>query len=364
MQRCGGFSVVEVADPGIERSCYSKTHTAMSNELPWTERYRVKSVGDLRGQRCIKDLATAVLQNAEETLPNLILYGPSGTGKTTAILALCLDMFGSDNDTWQQRVLFLNASDDRGIQTVRDKIKLFSSNMVSTFVSGKSLAVQKKSFPFKVVVLDEADCLTRDAQAALREVIESTSRNTRYCFVCNFVSRIIAPISSRCHKYHFARIDAENIKLRLLEIAASQGITDNLETIDVIAKHANGDLRKAINFLQASHVQTGISETALADMTGALTGRTLADIVDGAKADGGCQNALNAVRNMISHGCNAGQLLDDLVMGVVDTSVCDFDDERRSSIVSSIAKHASSLKRNSDEYITLLAAIGSAAGVL
>jgi replication factor C subunit 2/4 len=143
-------------------------------------------------------------------MPNLILSGPPGTGKTTSVLALARTMLG---DAFKEAVLELNASDDRGIEVVRGRIKAFAQKKV-TLPPGKH----------KIIILDEADSLTADAQAALRRTMETYSRVTRFCIICNYISRIIDPLASRCTKFRFKPLAREAMVARLSEIAAAEGV--------------------------------------------------------------------------------------------------------------------------------------------
>lgn len=172
-------------------------------------------------------------------MQHLLFYGPPGTGKTSTILALARDMFGADLP--KTRVMELNASDERGIDVVRRKIKGFAQ-----------AAVPRGGPTFKLLILDEADSLTQDAQAALRRTMERYSRVTRFCFICNYVSRIIEPLASRCAKFRFKPLDTESMNSRLQHIADSEGVRVTPEVLETVRQVSGGDLRKAITYLQSA----------------------------------------------------------------------------------------------------------------
>ena len=184
---------------------------------------------------------TSSLHN--NSLPHLLFYGPPGTGKTSAILALSKQLFGPD--IYRSRVLELNASDERGINVVREKIKKFAQ-----------IAVTKGSLSnspsFKIIVLDEADSLTHEAQAALRRVIEKYTKITRFCIICNYISKIIDPLTSRCAKFRFKPISDETHLQRLRYICEKEEVEMTHSAFGCLMKLADGDLRKSITTLQSA----------------------------------------------------------------------------------------------------------------
>ncbi|KAI5169525.1 replication factor C subunit 3/5 [Pancytospora epiphaga] len=189
--------------------------------MPLTEKYRPPSLNEISGNTAVVEcLKTLRLDN----IPNMLFYGPPGTGKTTAIRAL---LRGHPS----QNVLEMNASDSRGIDVVREQIKDFA---------------QFKSNSLKVVVLDEADSMSRDAQNALRRVMEDYT-NTRFCIICNFSKKIIEPIASRCTKFRFSPINEEG---RIREVCLKEGIPFTDEGISLLLIHGDGDMRKIMNDIQ------------------------------------------------------------------------------------------------------------------
>lgn len=178
----------------------------------------------------------------------MLFYGPPGTGKTSTILALAKELFGPE--MFRTRVLELNASDERGISIVREKVKDFARMQLSN--PPPSYKDRYPCPPYKIIILDEADSMTQDAQSALRRTMETYSKITRFCLICNYVTRIIDPLASRCSKFRFKTLDQGNALKRLEEIATNENV--NLETgaVDTLIKCSEGDLRKAITFLQSA----------------------------------------------------------------------------------------------------------------
>jgi replication factor C subunit 2/4 len=189
----------------------------------------------------------------------MLFYGPPGTGKTSTILALSKSLFGPT--LFRTRVLELNASDERGINIVREKIKDFARTQLSQ-PSGLDAAYREKypCPPFKIIILDEADSMTQDAQSALRRTMEQYSRITRFCLVCNYVTRIIEPLASRCSKFRFKALDGVSAGDRLSEIAQAESLTLEDGVVETLIRCAEGDLRRAITYLQSAARLVGATQ--------------------------------------------------------------------------------------------------------
>lgn len=212
----------------------------MTFEL-WIEKYRPKTLDDVVGQ---DDIIRALKGFVERrSMPHLLFAGPAGTGKTTTALALANDLYKSE-ELVASNYLELNASDERGIDTIRTKIKDFAKTAPFGDV------------PFKMIHLDEADNLTADAQQALRRIMEMYSATTRFIFACNYSSKIIEPIQSRCAVFRFGPIPEEAVRKRLIMIAEKEGVDYTDEGISAIIYVAEGDLRRAINLLQTASVMS------------------------------------------------------------------------------------------------------------
>lgn len=211
-----------------------------AENLPWVEKYRPKQLDDVISHDQIVKTIRKLID--ERKLPHLLFYGPPGTGKTSTILACARYLYGNN---FQSMVLELNASDDRGIDVVREQIKDFASTR-KIFSSG-----------VKLIILDEADSMTSAAQNALRRVIEKYTRNTRFCLIGNYINKIIPALQSRCTRFRFAPLQKEMVLPRLQHVIASEGIKVTPEAVEAILRLSGGDMRKCLNILQSASMSFG-----------------------------------------------------------------------------------------------------------
>ena len=218
----------------------------MSIELPWVEKYRPHGLSDVVGHTDITKRLQSYLDN--RNIPNMMFSGPAGTGKTSSSIALAREMFG---DNFEQNFLELNASDDRGIDVVRNTIKDFA----------RTLAFDSD---FKIIFLDECDALTQDAQQALRRTMEKYTKTCRFILSCNYSSKIIEPIQSRCVIYRYKPLLPQDISKQMEKISKIEKLKIDEKALDAINYVCQGDLRKAVNILQAtSSLDTNITEEAV-----------------------------------------------------------------------------------------------------
>lgn len=219
----------------------------MGGEIPWVEKYRPTKLDDVIGQaniiECLKQCV------AERNIINMIFAGPPGSGKTSVALALAHEIYGP---AWSENVLCMNASDERGIDVVRGKIKDFARTLP---VSGVD---------WKICILDEADALTADAQQALRRTIEMFAANTRFIFIANYSSKIIEPIQSRCAVLRFSALSNEEIRRMIHRIVNNEKLKIDDGAINALIEISEGDMRCAINILQsASLLSRNITEDSI-----------------------------------------------------------------------------------------------------
>jgi len=203
------------------------------NNIPWIEKYRPSSLENIKSQDFIKTSLQKLVE--KNTIPHLLFFGSSGTGKTSSILA-CINELKKKGYIVSK--LELNTSDQRGIKTVRKKIKEFATTQ-SFFKNG-----------MKIIILDEADYMTNIAQCALRQIIEKYSKNVRFCIICNYINKIIPAIQSRCMKFRFSLLTHDEMKTKINYIVEQEKIKISDQAITTIISLSGGDMRKSINILQ------------------------------------------------------------------------------------------------------------------
>ena len=229
----------------------------------WVEKYRPATLDSIVAQTSVIESLKKVL--ITKNLPHLLFFGPSGCGKTSTILALSKDLFG---DMYSERVIELNASDERGINVIREKIKTYAK---------KSINLKDGIPPWKIIILDEADNMTIDSQFALRRIMEEYSKITRFCIICNYHNKIIDPINSRCALFRFKPIKEKEIIYKLEMICKNENFVYSENLLNQIFNLCRGDLRKAINFLQKCYNSFGsiLDQTVLNEISGRVPKDTM-----------------------------------------------------------------------------------------
>lgn len=214
------------------------------------EKYRPVSLADVSGHQDI--LATINKFVDSNRLPHLLLYGPPGTGKTSTILALARRIYGAEN--MRQMVLELNASDDRGIDVVREQIKTFASTkQIFTMASSAS---RSGIAGFKLIILDEADAMTNTAQMALRRIMEKYTANTRFCIIANYSHKLSPALLSRCTRFRFSPLKEQDIRVLVDKVIEEESVKIIPDAVDSLVRLSKGDMRRALNVLQACHASS------------------------------------------------------------------------------------------------------------
>ncbi len=204
----------------------------------WVEKYRPKTLDEVVDLKDIVESLKAFMRHPK-TMPHLLLAGIPGTGKTTVALCIARELFGQN---WKTFTLELNASDERGIDTVRDRVKDFSRYSRAAF----------GNIPFALIILDESDQMTGPAQTALRRIMETSSRTSRFILICNQSGKIIEPIQSRCAIFRFSKLDRKAMIDHLCCLAKKENVTLATDAAERLVDYAEGDLRHAINALQTA----------------------------------------------------------------------------------------------------------------
>ncbi len=281
------------------------------NEI-WTEKYRPKNLEEVVGQRHITERLQAYVESGN--MPHLLLAGPAGTGKTTCALALAREMFG---DEWKGNFMELNASDERGIDVVRGKIKEFAR----TSPLGRA--------DFKIIFMDEADALTTDAQAALRRTMEKYSKICRFILSCNYSSKIIDPIQSRCAVFRFSPISKEDVENYLRKIIEKEKVDIDDDALEGLVHVARGDMRRAVNSLQvAASLGKKVTLDIIYQTTGLAKPEEVKNMLETALA-GKFVEARNMLDDiMIMYGLSGQDIIRQIHSSFFDLSITDSEKVR------------------------------------
>ena len=317
-------------------------HSIVKKKEPWVDKYRPKRVQDVSYQTEV----VAALEKAMKThnLPHMLFYGPPGTGKTTCALAICKQLYGPE--LYKKRVLELNASDERGISVVRGKIKSFASTTVGEGVPGYPCP------PYKILILDEADSMTNDAQSALRRMMETHSRVTRFFILCNYVSKIIDPIASRCAKFRFKALDGGTMNARINYIAEKENLTLAEDTLQALEHMSAGDMRKAITLLQsaASLFGSEITGDRIREVAGVVPDTQIQKLLELCVA-GEFQKSQDLAEDILKDGFPCMQILEQFGYCVAESDI--IDDDMKSEICLKLGEVEKKLIDGADEWLQL-----------
>ncbi|QQP35572.1 Uncharacterized protein FKW44_023837 [Caligus rogercresseyi] len=340
-------SFLKTGKVGTGSSSSKSASKPSKGPTPWVEKYRPKTVDDVAYQDEVVSVLKKSLVGAD--LPNLLFYGPPGTGKTSTILAACRELFG---DAFKSRILELNASDERGISVVRDKIKTFAR----LSASGRR-ADGKPCPPYKVIILDEADSMTKDAQSALRRTMEKEGKSTKFCLICNYISRIIEPLTSRCAKFRFKPLTKDILSQRLNFIIEKEGLQVRDEaTLEAFISTSEGDLRRAITSLQSCSRFSGgkaLCKEAVFETAGVIPEKWMTAL-KAACASNSYEKLEVFVDDLTAEGFAAYQLLNQVHEWIMSPEDETFKDLQRARISEALALNEHRLLEGANEYLQIM----------
>lgn len=258
----------------------------------WLEKYRPKRLDEIKGQD--NEIESIKRQVLDGEMPNMLFSGPPGVGKTATATAIAREIYG---ESWRDYFLELNASDERGIDIIRDNVKDFARTASDQ--------------DYRIIFLDESDALTSDAQSALRRTMETFSSNVRFILSCNYPSQIIPPIQSRCTVHRYNKLDDDAIETQIKEISENENISISEDAIKTISYTSNGDMRRAINTLQAVDMyDRKITEEDIFNITNSLKPDKVQSILNKAM-DGKFIEARNDTREIMEYkGITASEIIE------------------------------------------------------
>lgn len=311
----------------------------------WVEKYRPRKLDEIVDQREIVERLKEFVR--DKNVPHLLFVGPPGTGKTTAALCLAYELYG---ELWRDNTLELNASDERGIDVIRSRIKEYART------------VPLGEVPFKLIILDEADNMTGDAQQALRRTMELFSRTTRFILIANYASKIIEPIQSRCAIFRFQPIPKGDFAARLRYIAEREGVKVLDEAIEAIWEESLGDMRKAINTLQAAAALNSVIDAdAVYKALGKVTPAEVREMVKLA-LNGDFLSAREKLREALySYGLSGVDIIKLVYREVTSPKGLELDERERLEILELIGEINYRLVEGADDEIQLNALLAKLA---
>jgi replication factor C subunit 2/4 len=329
----------------------------------WVEKYRPTNINSIVQQNEIKSLLSNAFKT--KTLTHMLLHGPPGTGKTTTALSISKHFFHITPEQYskikttrpynilnekimKERVLELNASDERGIKIVRDKIKNFAMSSVNEYDD-----IPK----FKIIILDEADAMTSDSQFALRRIIEKFTESTRFILICNYVTKIIPPLASRCMKLRFQSISTQSLDIIIQRICKAEKINITDEFITKLNTITKGDLRESINLLERiSFIDKDLSIETLNEVSGQIDVKLVNKIWEYlTNKNEPISKLIELIIKFKNLSYSSLNLLDNLFKLVIESKLLD---KQKSSIIMEISKVDYYLNDNANEYIQLVKLFG------
>ncbi len=300
----------------------------------WTEKYRPKNLNEIVGQKeIVKKLKAFV---AKRNMPHLLFTGIAGIGKTTSAMAVAKELFGSNMRT---NFLEMNASDERGIDTIRTKVKDFART--------KPMG----NMPFKIILLDEADALTNEAQHALRRTMEKYTNTCRFILNCNYSSKIILPIQSRCSIFRFRPLTKDNVKEYINKIVKNEKLDISDKAIDAIFDSSRGDLRKVTNILQScAALEKDITESLVYSVAGIAKPKEIKEILETAISGDITKAKEKMLDVMLKYGLSGLDTIKLINKNIWDMKI---DNKRKIKLLDKIGEYEFRIIEGSDEYLQI-----------
>jgi len=313
----------------------------MSEEI-WTEKYRPKDFSEVKGQKDIVNRAKAFV--SEKNMPHLLFAGPAGTGKTTLALIIAKKLF---KDRWNENFLELNASDERGIDVIRVKVKDFART--------RSIG----EVPFKIIYLDEADALTKEAQQALRRTMENFTHTCRFILACNYSSKIIEPIQSRCAVFRFKPLEKKDIFHIIDKIAKQEGLKIDEKAKEALYEVSEGDCRKLENLLQsASALSKTIKEETIYSLVSFAKPKDIDIMLKLALENRFLEAKKKLFDVMLNYGLSGLDMIKHIQKEITNLKI---DDEKKMKMIAECGEVEFRLVEGSDEFIQLEALLAKIA---
>ena len=304
------------------------------NRAIWTEKYRPSDFSDMKGQKEIVKRVKSFVE--QKNMPHLLFSGPAGVGKTSLSLVIAKKFFGEE---WHQNFLELNASDERGIDVIRIKVKDFARTRAIGNV------------PFKIIYLDECDALTKEAQQALRRTMENYTQTRRFILSCNYSSKIIDPIQSRCAIFRFKPIEEEEIKSLIDKIAKDEGLKIDEKAKGTLIQLSEGDCRRLENILQSSAaIDKHITENLLYSLVSIAKPQEVNDILKIALSGKFKESREKLLDVMLNYGLSGIDIIKQIQKEILDL---DMDNRKKMDLIEKCGETEFRMTEGSDEYLQL-----------